>query len=49
MYVLETFQTSDPTSLELLIVAALLTLVVCRDLLGIFQELFPGTVFPGER
>jgi len=30
-------------------VAALLTLVVSRALLGMFQELFPETVFPRER
>ncbi|WP_254533450.1 IS4 family transposase [Natrinema gelatinilyticum] len=49
LYGLEKFQTSDPAIVELLVVAALLTLVVSRALLGIFQELFPETVFPRER
>ena len=37
-YGLEKFQTSDPAIVELLVVAALLTLVVSRVLLGMFQE-----------
>ena len=35
--------------MELLVVAALLTLTVSRALLGVFQEQFPETVFPRER
>nr|WP_141551680.1 transposase [Natrinema sp. CBA1119] len=46
---LETFQTSNPASFELFVVAVLLTLVVTSDLLDLFQELFLGTVLPGER
>ena len=49
LYGLEKFQTSDPAIVELLVVAALLTLVVSRALLGMFQERFPETVFPRER
>ena len=49
LYGLEKFQTSDPAIVELLVVAALLTLTVSRALLGIFQERFPETVFPRER
>jgi len=49
LYGLEKFQTSDPAIVHLLVVAALLTLTVSRALLGVFQELFPGTVFPRER
>lgn len=49
LYGLEKFQTSDPAIVELLVVAALLTLTVSRALLGVFQELFPETVFPRER
>ena len=49
LYGLEKFQTSDPAIVELLIVAALLTLTVSRAVLGVFQELFPKTVFPQER
>jgi IS4 transposase len=47
LYGLEKFQTSDPAIVHLLLVAALLTLTVSRALLGVFQELFPETVFPG--
>ena len=46
---LEKFQTSNPAIVELLVMAALLTLTVSRALLGVFQELFPETVFPRER
>ena len=49
LYRLEKFQTSDPAIVHLLVVAALLTLTVSRALLGVFQELFPETVFPCER
>ncbi len=49
LYGLEKFQTSDPAIVHLLVVAALLTLTVSRALLGVFQELFPETVFPRER
>ena len=49
LYGLEKFQTSDPAIVQLLVVAALLTLTVSRALLGVFQELFPETVFPRER
>ena len=49
LYGLEKFQTSDPAIVELLVVAALLTLTVSRALLGVFQELFPEIVFPRER
>jgi len=43
------YDTLDPAIVELLVVAALLTLTVSRALLGVFQELFPETVFPRER
>lgn len=49
MYGFEKFQTGDPAIVELLILAALLTLTVSRALPGVFQELFPETVFPRER
>jgi len=49
LYGLERFQTSDPAIVQLLVVAALLTLTVSRALLGVFQELFSETVFPRER
>jgi IS4 transposase len=49
LYGLENFQTSDPAIVNLLVVAALLTLTVSRALLGMFQELFPETTFPRER
>jgi len=49
LYGLEKFQTSDPVIVEILVVAALLTLTVSRALLGMFQELFPETVFPYKR
>lgn len=49
LYGLEKFQTSDPAIVELLVVAALLTLMVSRALLSMFQEGFPETVFPRER
>ena len=49
VYGLGKFQTSDPAIVELLVVAALLTLTVSRALLGVFQEQFPDTVFPRER
>ncbi len=48
LYGLEKFQTSDPAIVELLVAAALLMLTVSRALLGVFQELFPETVFPRE-
>lgn len=43
-----TNQTSDPAIVELSVVASLLTVSVSRALLGVFQELFPGAVFPHE-
>lgn len=49
LYGLDNIQTSDPAIVELLVVAALLTLTVGRALLEIFQERFPETVFPRER
>ncbi|ELY29589.1 transposase, partial [Haloferax volcanii] len=39
MYGLEKFQTSNPAIVELLVVAALLTLTVSRALLGVFQRM----------
>jgi IS4 transposase len=49
LYGLAKFQTSDPAIVELLVVAALLTLTVSRALLGVFQKRIPETVFPRER
>ncbi|ADE02119.1 ISH8-type transposase ISHvo13 (plasmid) [Haloferax volcanii DS2] len=49
MYGLEKFQTSNPAIVELLVVAALLTLTVSRALLGVFQRMHPETMFPRER
>ena len=48
-YGLEKFETSDPAIAELLVVAALLTLLVSRALLAVFQELEPEIEYPEER
>ena len=48
-YGLEKFETSDPAIAELLVVSALLTLVVSRALLAVFQELEPSAEYPEER
>lgn len=48
-YGLEKFETSDPAIAELLVVAALLTLLVSRALLGVVQELEPEIEYPEER
>lgn len=49
LYGLEKFQTSNPALVELLVVAALLTLVVSRALLGVLQAIYPETEFPRDR
>lgn len=49
MYGLEKIETSDPVIVELLTVAALLTLTVSRALLAVFQAADPGVEYPRER
>jgi IS4 transposase len=49
VYGLEKIQTSDPVIVELLTVAALLTLTVSRALLGAFQATDPEIEYPPER
>ncbi|GAA0459592.1 hypothetical protein GCM10008985_14950 [Halococcus dombrowskii] len=48
-YGLEKFETGDKAIAELLVVAALLTLLVSRALLAVFQELDPDVEYPAER
>jgi len=48
-YGLEKFETGDETIAELLVIAALLTLVVSRALLAVFQEIEPDVEYPEER
>ena len=47
-YGLEKFETGDKTIIELLVVAALLTLLVSRALLAVFQEPDPDVEYPDE-
>ena len=49
LYGLDEINTSDPVIVELLVIAALLTLTVSRALLGVLQEMHPETTFPRER
>ena len=49
MYGLEKIETSDPVIVELLTVAALLTLTASRVLLAVFQAAEPGVEYPRER
>ncbi|SDD90502.1 Transposase DDE domain-containing protein [Natrinema hispanicum] len=48
-YGLEKFKTGDEAIAELLVTAALLTLVVNRALLAVFLEIDPGVEYPEER
>ncbi|RLM83504.1 IS4 family transposase [Halobellus sp. Atlit-38R] len=48
-YGLEKFETGDEAIAELLVTAALLTLVVSRALLAVFQEIDPDAEYPEER
>jgi putative transposase len=48
-YGLEKFETGDKAIAELLVVAALLTLLVSRALLAVFQEADPDVEYPEER
>jgi len=48
-YGLEKFETGDEAIAELLVTAALLTLVVSRALLAVFQEIEPDVEYPEER
>ena len=49
VYGLEKIETSDPVIVELLTVAALLTLTVSRALLAVFQTVEPEVEYPRER
>jgi len=49
LYGLDEINTSDPVIVELLVIAALLTLTVSRALLGVLQEMHPEMTFPQER
>lgn len=48
-YGLEKFETGDKAITELLVVAALLTLLVSRALLTVFQEIDPDVEYPEKR
>jgi len=48
-YSLEKFETGEKAIVEVLVVAALLTLMVSRALLAMFQEIDPGVEYPEER
>jgi len=49
-YELDEFDTSDPAVVEILVHAALLSLLVSRDLLGLVTEIaHKGVAFPPER